>query len=403
MRKDIYERMKLMKKDGIKPNYAEVARAYGCDYRTVKRYFEEDSATVKKREYSSKLDPYRETIQDKLKLGCSAHSIFKFIEKKGFTGKYTIVKDYCRKIKREEKQKATIRFETNPGLQAQVDWKEEFSLVSKDGKIFTINIFLMLLGYSRKKYIELTLDRSQDTLMNAMVRGFKYFEGVPKEIIFDNMKTVVDHSKTMYEKAVINEKFYQFSKDMGFEVWACRPYRPQTKGKVEALARATGRLMVYNNEFETIEELDEIVRELREDLNSEISQATGLPPNALWEKEKEYLHPLPNPEIIDTYLTIPLVRKVSKESMIVYNKRKYSLPVQYIGKTVEIKEENGKLLIMYRKNIITSFDLSTKRFNYKIEHMKEILGSDVMKYKDDGEIEEFAKKQLKLYDNLKGD
>ena len=89
--------------------------------------------------------------------------------------------------------------------------------------------------------------------------------------------------------------------------------------------------------------------------------------------------------------------------MIVYNKRKYSLPVQYIGKNVEIKEENGKLLIMYRESIITSFDLSTKRFNYKIEHMKEILGSDVMKYKDDGEIEEFAKKQLKLYDNLKGD
>ena len=89
MRKDIYERMRLMKREGIKPNYAEVARAYGCDYRTVKRYFEGDSETVKKRDYSSKLDPYRQTIQDKLKLGCSAHSIFKFIEKKGFTGKYT--------------------------------------------------------------------------------------------------------------------------------------------------------------------------------------------------------------------------------------------------------------------------------------------------------------------------
>jgi len=400
MRKDIYERIKLMKQDNIKPNYAKLARVYDCDYRTIKRYYEGDESIGKKREYPSKLDPFKQIIQDKLKIGCTAKSIFYFIQKKGFTGKYSIVKTYCRNVKKDETKKATIRFETNPGLQAQVDWKEELTLISSKGEPFKIDIFLMLLGYSRKKYIELTLDRNQDTLMNAMVRGIKYFEGVPKEIIFDNMKTVVDRSKTIYEKAVINQKFYQFSKDIGFEVWACRPYRPQTKGKVEALARVTNRLKVYNNEFETMDELDEIVRDLRAELNEEVSQATNLPPNVLWEKEKEYLHPLPNQDILDTYLTIPLERKVTKESMIVYNKRKYSLPTDYIGKTVQIKEEDGKLLIMYQKKLITSFELSSKRFNYKIEHMTQILASDAMKYKPKGEIEEFAKKQLALYDNL---
>lgn len=403
MRKDIYERIKLMKNKELKPNYAELARTYGCDYRTVKRYYESPLTSPPKREYSSKLDPYKSIIEEKCKDKCSAYSIYLFIQKKGFKGKYTIVKEYCRSIRREEMQKATIRFETNPGLQAQVDWKEEYKIVSKRGEQFTVNIFLMLLGYSRRKYIELTLDRNQDTLMNAMVRGFKYYEGVPKEIIFDNMKTVVDQSKTMYDKAVINERFYQFSKDMGFEVWACRPYRPQTKGKVEALARTVTRLSVYNNEFENIKELDEIVRALRDELNAEISQATGESPNVLWEKEKEYLHPLPNPEIIDTYLTIPLTRKVSKESMIVYNKRKYSLPVDYIGKTVEIQEVNGSLLIMYEKKLVSSFVLSEKKFNYKIEHMKQILGSDVMKNRDEGEIEDFARKQMELYDKLIGD
>ena len=401
MRKDIYERVKLMKKEDIKPNYAEISRLYGCDYRTVKKYFEsEPSESPPKRVYHSKLDPYKQIIQEKVKQSCTAYSIYDFIRKKGFTGKYTIVKTYCRQIKEEEIKKATIRFETTPGLQAQVDWKENLKLISKHGEIFTVNIFLMLLGFSRKKYIELTLDRNQDTLMNAMVHAFKHFEGVPKEIIFDNMKTVIDRSKTMYEKAVVNERFYQFSKDMGFEVWACRPYRPQTKGKVEALARTINRLLVYNNEFESLEELDEIVRALNDELNCEVSQATGRPPNQLWQKEKEYLHPLPNQEILETYLTIPLVRKVTKESMIVYNKRKYSLPVKYIGKTVEIKEENGKLLILYEKELITSFDVSSKKFNYKIEHMTEILGSDVMKYKDEGEIEAFAKQQLLLYDNI---
>lgn len=400
MRKDIYERIKLMKQDNIKPNYAALAKIYECDYRTVKRYYEGDESTGKKRVYPSKLDPFRQIIQDKLKLGCTAKSIFNFIKKKGFTGQYSIVKTYCHQIKSDETKKATIRFETNPGLQAQVDWKEELTLLSRSGEAFTINIFLILLGYSRKKYIELTLDRNQDTLMNAMVHAFKYFEGVPKEIIFDNMRTVVDQSKTMYSKAVINDRFYQFSKDIGFEVWSCRPYRPQTKGKVEALARVTNRLKVYNYEFETLDELDEIVNDLRSELNSEVSQATGYPPNVLWEKEKEYLHPLPNQNILDTYLTIPLERKVTKESMIVYNKRKYSLPVNYIGKTVQIKEENSRLFIFYQKQLVTSFALSKKKFNYKVDHLTQILESDVMKYRPKGEIEEFAKAQLKLYDNL---
>lgn len=403
MRNDIKELVKLMLKEETKINYAAIARQYDVDYRTVKRYAEMDeeelSKTVKK---SSLLDPFIQIIESKLENKCTAKSIYYFIKKKGFKGSYSLVKKACKNIKVDNQTKATIRFETNPGLQAQVDWKEEVTIRNRKGETITINIFLFLLGYSRKKYIELTLDRNQDTLLNAMVNGFKYFEGIPKEIIFDNMKTVVDHSKTQYKKAVINDKFYQFSKDMGFEVWACKPYRPQTKGKVEALARTVNRLKVFDLEFDTIEELDLIVRELRDDLNNEISQATNLPPNTLWVKEKEYLLPLPNKEILNTYLTTPLVRKVSKESMIMYKNRKYSLPVKYIGKLVEIKEADEKLLILDGKNIITSFNLIDKKYNYKIEHMYEILGSDAFKNKDKSEIETFAKNQLELYDKLGG-
>ncbi len=89
------------------------------------------------------------------------------------------------------------------------------------------------------------------------------------------MKTVVDHSKREYNKPVINSFFYEFSKDIGFEVILCRAFRLQTKGKVENLAKIMDRLDAYNNEFETLDELDEIVRELNIDLNNEVSQATN--------------------------------------------------------------------------------------------------------------------------------
>ena len=401
MRKDIYERMKIMKQGETKPNYAEIARRWNCDYRTVKRYFEQDVVPIRKITKPSKLDPYRTIIEEKVNLGCTGSSIYHFIKKKGYDGKYSILRDYVRSIKVEGEQKATIRFETNPGLQAQVDWKERMKIISRQGEIFEINIFLMLLGYSRTKYIELTIDRNQETLMMAMINGFRYFQGVPKEIIFDNMKTVVDQSRTNYQEAVINETFYQFSKDMRFEVWPCRAFRPQTKGKVEALAKLMSRLEPYNNEFDTLEELEEIVREVMNDINNDKSYATNEKPLTLLEKEKEYLLPLPNQELINNYFTKPIRRIVTKESMITYMNNKYSLEPKYIGKIVNLEVSDDQIKIIYGKEIIATHKLSKQKFNYQQDHMVSSLKSDAMKFKKDEEIEDFAKKQLELYDKFK--
>lgn len=129
MRKDIYERIRVLKMDEIKPNFAELAKAWGCDYRTAKKYFyQEESKPLIRKQIPSKLDPYKEMINEKLKLCCSYNSIYKYICKKGYHGKYTILRNYCSLYKLDETKKATIRFETNPGLQAQVDWKESMTL-----------------------------------------------------------------------------------------------------------------------------------------------------------------------------------------------------------------------------------------------------------------------------------
>lgn len=274
-------------------------------------------------------------------------------------------------------------------------------LISRTGKIFEINIFLMILGYSRSKYIELTIDRNQDTLMMAMINGFRYFQGVPKEIIFDNMRTVVDQSRTNYQNAIINETFYQFSKDMGFEVWSCRAFRPQTKGKVEALAKLMSRLNPYNNEFDTLEELEEIVREVMSDINNDKSYATNERPFKLLEKEKEYLLPLPNQELINNYFTKPITRIVTKESMVTYMNNKYSLEPKYIGKIVNLEVSDTQIKIFFKKEIVSVHKLSKRKFNYHQNQMVSILKSDAMRFKKDEEIEVFAKKQLELYDKFK--
>ena len=100
-----------------------------------------------------------------------------------------------------------------------------------------------------------------------MVNAFQYFGGTTSEILFDNMKTIVDQVKSNFSDVVINNKAMQFSKDAGFKIVTCRPYRPRTKGKVETLAKIMNRLKAYDYEFENLENLELVVEQLNYELN----------------------------------------------------------------------------------------------------------------------------------------
>lgn len=118
----------------------------------------------------------------------------------------------------------------------QIDWKERLRLINKYGEVFTVDIFLAILGYSRLKFIKLTTDKTQKTLFRCLGELFRYLDGVPKELLFDNMRTVVDRSRTQFYEPIYNDKLVSFSKDAGFIPKSCVAFRPRTKGKVETLA-----------------------------------------------------------------------------------------------------------------------------------------------------------------------
>lgn len=408
MRKDVLEGVLRHIMNDIQPNYAALAKQYKCDYRTVKRYYEAgmngNIAEVKKRQSTIPplLSGFEEIIKDKMELNCSASSIFYFIKKKGYKGGYTTVKRYCRNYREKRVKKATIRVETTPGLSAQVDWKENIKMVSKHGEVFYFNIFLYVLGYSRMKYLEVTFDRTQPTVFHCLVNAFETCgNGVPQEIWFDNMKTVVDRSKSQFTQAVFNEKFRQFAKDAGFHPIACRPFRPQTKGKVEALARTIDRLMVFNYEFENEQDLKRIVHEFMTDLNNECSQAVHEKPSKLLINEQSVLLPFNRLELV-SYVSRNqhVTRKVSIESMVQYQNSKYSVPVKYIGKEVTLDVRKDNLLIWYGQQCIRSHQISEKTLNYQRDDSLEILRSDVFKYLEDEELERFVEENLDAYDGL---
>ena len=403
MRQDVLNEINIFLRGGEKETMskAAMARIMGCDPRTVKRYLEGYELKKKRKILKkSKLDKFKETIISKLEIGCTSMAIFKFIQKDGYTGSYSLVADFVQKHKEEQIKKATIRFETAPGLQAQVDWKENLKMISKHGELFEVNIFLMVLGYSRTKFVKLTSDKTQKTLFKCMNEAFKYFGGVPKEIVFDNMATVVDRANSRIGNVKLNSKFVQYSKDIGFNPITCRIYRPQTKGKVESLAKLVDRLQVYNHEFETYEELEKIVKMFMKEINNEISQGTNMKPIERLEKETKYLLPLPNQEVLNAYTTSPKEYKVSKESMITYKGQKYSVPTYLIGKSVSVKETDEYIHIYYITNLITKHKKSKKFLNYHKEHIGDILKSDALKGYKDNEIEEFVNNHLSDYDEL---
>lgn len=403
MRQDVLNEINIFLRGGEKETMskAAMARIMGCDPRTVKRYLEGYELKKKRKILKkSKLDKFKETIISKLEIGCTSMAIFKFIQKDGYTGSYSLVADFVQKHKEEQIKKATIRFETAPGLQAQVDWKENLKMISKHGELFEVNIFLMVLGYSRTKFVKLTSDKTQKTLFKCMNEAFKYFGGVPKEIVFDNMATVVDRANSRIGNVKLNMKFVQYSKDIGFNPITCRIYRPQTKGKVESLAKLVDRLQVYNHEFETYEELEKIVKMFMKEINNEISQGTNMKPIERLEKETKYLLPLPNQEVLNAYTTSPKEYKVSKESMITYKGQKYSVPTYLIGKSVSVKETDEYIHIYYITNLITKHKKSKKFLNYHKEHIVDILKSDALKGYKDNEIEEFVNNHLSDYDEL---
>jgi transposase len=138
-------------------SYTEIGRKYHIDPRTAKKYAQSDTRPeyVLSTPKPSKLDPYKEQIAVWLEEApYSAERIYEKIREHGFTGGHSIVKDYVRGKKEQLDEKATVRFETMPGLQGQMDWAFfEDHKVLEEGREKRLYCFLLILGYSRMRYI----------------------------------------------------------------------------------------------------------------------------------------------------------------------------------------------------------------------------------------------------------
>ena len=404
LRKDIFERVKYIMKEQpeMKVNCSKLARQLNCDRRTVSRYVElaKNGKKPAKRVYQKKTDGFENIIVEKVKTTAPAIAIYHYLVKNhGYTGSYSTIKRYIHNLHIEKQHNAIIRFETDPGIQAQVDWKESLKFKTKDGETIKFNVFLMILGFSRTKFLMVTETRDLQQVEFSLACAFRYFGGVPHEILFDNMRSIIDKARTQYSEPIFNENFKVFAEDCGFVPKACVAYRPETKGKVEVTAKLMNRLKVYSGDITGFDDIRQIASELNDEINSAVCQATGKKPFDLLEAEKPFLLKT-NLGILTGYFIDNVKRKVSKESMISYEGKKYSVPPEYIGKKVDISDAGSGFDISFNGHFVRHWEKSSKMMNFDHTDYLEIARLSSLRRLDDDEIKLIAERNLEIYDKL---
>ena len=193
-----------------------------------------------------KLEPYKGIITTRLESypELSAVRLFEECRAAGYRGSLTQLKVFVRQVRPRPEPEPIVRFETSPGHQAQVDFAEfRFPW----GKRFAL---LVVLGYSRLLWLRFFPRQTMGTVIRGLEEAFAYFGGVPRELLFDQMKAVIleDH-RADGGKLLENPEFLRFAAHWGFRIRACRPYRAKTKGKVERPVAYVRGNFVYGREF----------------------------------------------------------------------------------------------------------------------------------------------------------
>ncbi|MFR5147651.1 MAG: IS21 family transposase [Eubacterium sp.] len=399
MNQALITQLKILRLSNIKPNFSELARLYDMDCRTVKKYYDGYKGKPTHHNKPSRLDKHKDIIVQKLAIkGANVRAVYEYIisEVDSEIGTYSNFNKYIktRNLKPIKTTKGHPRYETAPGIQAQVDWKEDVSIANKHGEIFTFLVFDYKLGHSRYCHFTYQLYKTRQDVFDCLIASFKATGGVPRELLFDNMASVVDLKDN---RRHVNEKMKAFANDFGFKIKRYKPRHAFTKGKVEVINKFISWMKPYEGEFETEEDLMDILKKVNDKVNTYICQETGVPPLLLFQKEKEYLQPLPNLKIIESYMSHNRQTTVRKDSMISYMNNRYSVPFEYIGKPVNLRVKSDILEIYYKTELVARHELSTKKLNYNKEHYSQLLSHYI---KDNDIVAQMAEANLAQMDDF---
>jgi len=357
---EIHSRFKL------KEPKKSIARCLALSVQTVRRVLRQKEPPLYSRKPRERgvLAPYEGFIRKRLpQVGYCAQAVFEEIKERGYRGCYDTVKIFAKPLREEAQSKATMRFETPPGEQAQVDWGQCWTHVA--GKRIRIHLFVMTLGYSRRLFARATLDEKLATLLRCHEEAFEHFGGAAHQLVYDNAKTVVVSRDPEGRKILWNRTFWDFSSYYGFRVWAHRPYRAQTKGKVESGVRYVKRFF-RGKVFESLEHLNAALAHwIAAVADVRVHGTTHQRPIDLFEQERGLL--LPTTGKAPYRFQERAVRHVARDCMVSFESNRYSVPLRFVGKPVEVQSWNDRVLIFHEGHLVVSHPRCEGKYRVQID------------------------------------
>jgi transposase len=343
---EIHSRWKL------KESKKSIARALQLDIKTVRKILRQKQPQGYSREKQESLilKPHKSYILKRLAaVGYCAQAIYEELRLMGYRGSYDVVKRFVSPLREEAEIEATVRFETPPGQQGQADWGQCWTMIA--GRRVKVHLFVLTLGYSRRMYAVATSDEKMPAFLRSHEEAFEFLGGVPHEIVYDNLKSVVlgrDFEGSRFEW---NPVFWDFSRYYGFHPAPHRPYRPQTKGKVESGVKYVKRFL-RGKEFMSLDDLNaQLLDWITTFADQRIHGTTHRKPSEMFLEERDLLLAVKGRRAY--VIEERSLRYVPKDCLVAFQTNRYSVPCRLAGKRVEVLTDGAMIKIYHGGELVS--------------------------------------------------
>lgn len=357
-----------------------IASELGCNPRTVRRYVEQGEwRGYDRRRRGGRLDGLQDWLAERFRQHHGNADVVRqdLLREHGIAVSLRTVERAVAPLRRELRAEtlATVRYETPPGKQLQIDFGERrVSIAGESTKVF---LFVATLGCSRRTYVQAFRHERQSAWLAGLEGAFRYFGGTPREVLFDNARALVTRHDAASREITFNDRLHAFARHWEFRPCACAPYRARTKGKdergvgyVKANALAGHRFVSWAA-FEA-----HLAWWMREVADVRIHGTTGEPPIERFRRvEAAALRPLDGRPSFQRVRE--LVRKVHSDCCVEIDENAYSVPWRLIGERVRVLVAGGRITIEHGNRTVARHSEHPGRRHRSVDpaHLDGVVGA----------------------------
>jgi transposase len=356
-----------------------IAKDLGCSHMTVRRYVSEGGWVPHRgRGRPRTLAGHEQWLSDRFRRHAGNADVVRqeLAAEKGIRLSLRTIERELAPLRREleAEARATIRFETPPGKQLQIDFGERRGLIGGDA--LKIYLFVATLGYSRRLYVQAFRNERQESWFAGLEGAFHHFGGITEEVLFDNDRGLVKYHDRLTREVELNDRLRAFARHWGFRPRVCAPYRARTKGKDERSVGYVKKNAVAGRRFESWSSFEAHLAEwTREVADKRVHGTTGEAPIERFKRvEAAALRTIAG--IPPFAISRDLVRKVQADCVVEVDGNAYSVPWRLIGETVRVTATDDVLRISHAGREVAVHRIAAGRFERHIDplHFEGVAG-----------------------------